>query len=99
MRIACSSTSKDRVIISPYGGYPGYISHIIENFNRAGEKAFLVGFSHDFDLENIDGLSFFTNYAIGYDAVNSGDGSSLPNQREFDITVDYRPENTKARGL
>ena len=35
-------------INSPYGTYPGYLSLIEKDFNRAGEKAWLFGFSYDF---------------------------------------------------
>jgi len=99
IRFAFSVTSNDRRIINPYGGYPGYISLMVENFNRAGEKAFLVGLSHDVQSEFFEGLSFFTNYAIGYDAVSDVDREPLANQREFNITVDYKPERLIIRGL
>lgn len=98
-RAAFSTTSNDRRIISPYGGYPGYISLIVKDFNRAGEKAFLFGLSHASKIDILEGLSFFTNYAFGYNAVDEDDGQSLPNQREFDITVDYKPESLSVRGL
>ena len=99
LRAAFSATSSDKEIISPYGGYPGYISLIVKDFNRAGENAFLIGLSHDIKNERLEGLSFFTNYAIGYDARNVENQQSLPNQREFDITVDYKPEKLIIRGL
>jgi len=99
LRAAFSATSSDKEIISPYGGYPGYISLIVKDFNRAGENAFLIGMSHDFVTEILEGLSFFINYALGYDAIDAVDRQPLPNQREFDITVDYKPEKLIIRGL
>ncbi len=99
LRTAFSATSSDKEIISPYGGYPGYISLIVNDFNRAGEKAFLIGISHNVKNERLKGLSFFTNYAIGYDARDVDNQKSLPNEREFDFTVDYKPENLIIRGL
>jgi len=99
LSLAFSATSRNRRIISPYGGYPGYISLIVDNFNRAGENAFLIGISHNFSSEVLDGLSFFANYAIGYDAINSENKESLPDQKEFNITVDYKPEISSFRGL
>ncbi len=72
---------------------------MVKDFNRAGEKAFLFGLSHATAIDILEGLSFFTNYAFGYDAVDDNNGQSLPNQREFDITVDYKPERLAIRGF
>jgi len=47
----------------------------------------------------LEGLSFFTNYAFGYDAVDSLEDGPLPDQREFDITFDYKPEKNDTRGF
>ena len=47
----------------------------------------------------LEGLSFFANYAIGYDAVDDTDKQELPDRREFNITVDYKPERLIIRGL
>jgi hypothetical protein len=99
VRFAFSTVSKDKEIINPYGGYPGYISLMVKNFNRAGEKAFLGGLSHVILSEYLDGLSFFTNYAIGYDGIDADLDEPLPDQREFNITVDYKPENLAIKGL
>jgi hypothetical protein len=72
---------------------------MVKDFKRAGEKAFLFGLSHDLKSVRIEGLSFFTNYAFGYDAVDSLEDEPLPDQREFDITVDYKPEKMILEGL
>jgi hypothetical protein len=99
LRIAFSTVSNDKRIISPYGGYPGYLSLMVKNFNRASEKAFLAGLSHNLQSVRLEGLSFFTNYAFGYDAVDSLEDEPLPDQREFDITFDYKPEKMILEGL
>jgi len=99
LRFAFSTVSSDKEIISPYGGYPGYLSLIVKDFKRAGEKAFLAGLSYDFERVGLEGLSFFTNYAFGYDAVDAAADEPLPDQREFDITVDYKPEKMILEGL
>jgi len=99
LRFAFSTVSNNKEIISPYGGYPGYLSLMVKDFKRAGEKAFLAGLSHDLKSVRIEGLSFFTNYAFGYDAVDSLEDEPLPDQREFDITVDYKPEKMMLEGV
>jgi hypothetical protein len=38
----------------------------------------------------LDGLSGYARYAWGRNSINPSNGSPLPNQEEFDVTVDYR---------
>jgi hypothetical protein len=88
LTLAFSSTDDGAGIRNPYGGYPGYLSLMIKSFNRADEDAWLVGASYDFTRIGAPGLSSFINYAQG-STPDSGSNAS-PDQREFDITVDYR---------
>jgi hypothetical protein len=62
-----------------------------EDFDRAGEDAWQVGIAYDFARLGLEGLSAFANYAEGYGARNSETRESLPNEREFEITADYKP--------
>jgi predicted porin len=86
LRLAYTSTD-DQTIRSPYGGYPGFISLIISDFNRASEDAWLVGLSYDFSRFGWDELSGFINYASS-ETPDDGINAS-PDQWEFDITLDY----------
>jgi hypothetical protein len=97
LSLAFSSTDHDSGIRSPFGDYPGYLSLMLKDFNRADEDAWLVGLSYDFGFVGIDGLSFFANYAGG-NTPDSGLSAS-PDQEEFDLTVDYRFEKGPLRGL
>ncbi len=99
LRFAFSTTSNDRRIISPYGGYPGYISLMLNDFNLAGEEAFLIGLSYSFDKLGLDWLSFYTNFAYGYDAIDPEVKESLPDQKEFNITLDLTPKIFDNRDL
>jgi outer membrane porin, OprD family len=98
LRAAFSVTAKSRNINSPYGTYPGYLSLIEKDFNRAGERAWLVGFSYDLK-DYVRGLSVTFNFARGTDAVDPATNSGLPNENEYDITVDYRIEKGPLRGM
>jgi hypothetical protein len=75
---------------APYGTWPGYTSMIVEDFNRAGEKALLVGASYDFARHGLPGLSMFGNAVFGGDAVNPVTGAGASDKTEYDGTVDYR---------
>ena len=90
LKAAFSTTDDEQKIRSPFGSYPGYISLMQKDFNRADEDAWLVGASYDFGQVGLEGLSFFTSYAEGLNARDGDDGSALSDQREFDITADYR---------
>ncbi len=96
LTLAFTSTGDDR-IRSPFGGYPGYLSLMIQSFNRAQEDGWLVGFSYDFSRIGLPGLSGFVNYAHG----NTPDNGPLasPDQWELDVTVDYRFQWRPLKGL
>ena len=91
LRTAYSATSESGTISSPYGGYPGYISLMKSDFNRAGEQAWMVGLTYNFSRIGLDGLSMNTKFASGYNAEDFSTGDIRPDQQEFDITLDYYP--------
>jgi hypothetical protein len=96
---AFSSTASAAPIRSPFGTYAGYLSLMEKDFNRAGESAWLVGLSYDWKRLGIPGLSFAMNYARGYGARDATADKLLPNEEEFDITVDYRVQQGPLRGI
>ena len=81
---AFSITADAKNINSPYGSYPGYLSLIEKDFNRAGEKAWLLGFSYNFK-DYISGLSTTCNFARGIDAVDPATKKGVPNENEWDF--------------
>ena len=88
LSLAFSITGNGANISSPFGGYPGYLSLMIKDFDRAGEKAWLVGLSYDFGRIGLKGLGGFVNYAQGYTPdLPSG---PTPDEQEIDVTLDYR---------
>ena len=97
LTLAFSSTDDGAKVRNPYGGYPGYLALMIKNFNRADEDAWLVGASYEFSRIGLPGLSSFINYARG-DTPDRGANAS-PDQRELDITVDYRFQSSLLDGL
>jgi hypothetical protein len=99
LTVAFSSTSDDFEIQNPYGSYPGYLSLMRKDFNRAGELAWLVGASYHFKRIGIPGLSAFANFARGTSARDGGSGDSLPNQQEIDLTVDYHLPEGRLKGF
>jgi len=88
---AFSVTGAGNTIQNPWGGFPGYISLIDQDFNRANEKAVLIGAAYDFSNILTKGLSASVNFGWGWDAINPATRKKAPDQGEYDFTVDYRP--------
>jgi hypothetical protein len=84
-------TGSGHTVQAPWGSYPGYLSLIQEDFQRASEKAVLVGVAYDFSKLITPGLSAFANVAHGWDAIDPKTRAKAPDQTEYDLTVDYRP--------
>jgi len=99
LTVAFSTTDDEQRIRNPFGSYPGYLSLMQRNFNRAGEDAWLVGLSYHFERIGLPDLSAFTSYTEGYDARDGDSGESLPDHREFDFTLDYRIGKGRLDGL
>lgn len=96
---AFSTTDSEERIRNPWGSYPGYISLMQRNFNRADEDAWLVGLSYDFKALGAPGLSAFVNYAHGNGARDSASREHQPDQSEVDLTFDYRFHEEWVPGL
>lgn len=88
---AFSITGAGNTIQNPWGSFPGYLSMIDQDFDRANEKAWLIGTAYDFSTLLTSGLSGKFNFAWGVDAINPSTRKTAPNQAEYDFTVDYRP--------
>jgi outer membrane porin, OprD family len=87
-RLAASRAGDNKGIQSPYGGPPNYVGIIVDTFDRAGEKAWMVGMSYDFVGVGIKGLSAFANVSTGHTPQSGANAS--PDETEYDLTIDYR---------
>jgi hypothetical protein len=83
-------TGDGNTIQAPWGSFPGYLSLIQEDFDRANEKAVLVGVAYNFAKLITPGLSAFANIAYGWDAIDPKTRAKAPDQTEYDLTIDYR---------
>ncbi len=88
---AFSITGSGNSIQFPWGYTPNYVLMMDRDFNRANEKAVLFGAACDFSTLVAQGLSGNFNVAAGWDAINPRTGASAPDQREYDVTFDFRP--------
>jgi hypothetical protein len=97
LSLAFSRTDKESGIRSPFGSYPGYLSLMVKDFNRAGEDAWLVGLAYDFAEAGWEGVSGYVDYAEGYTA--NSDSTGAPDQTGLDLTLDIRPTHVALDGL
>jgi hypothetical protein len=90
---AFTHASGDANLRNPWSGYPGYTSVQVQDFNRAGESAFLFRIGYDFPW--VDGLSAYGLAVFGTepDAVGSY------RQDEYDLNLQWAPTKGSLKGL
>lgn len=96
-------TGDEASIASPWGSWPGYLSLMVTDFDRANEKAFGVGTKYDFGGAllpfKVPGLSLQLLYAQGRDREDPATGSSLPTTHEGNLDVIYNVPQVKGLSL
>jgi hypothetical protein len=96
-------TGDEASISSPWGSWPGYISLMVTDFNRANEKAFGFGLRYDFGGTllpfQVPGLSLYLVYAQGNDREDPVTNSSLPTTREGNLDIIYNVRAVKGLSL
>ncbi len=90
LSLAYQQTGRGSNYNTPYGGWAGYPSMIVKDFNLAGMKALLLSATYDFAGHNLPGLSLNAGVAHGMDAINPSTGVAQPDWTEYDLTADYR---------
>ncbi len=78
---------------SPWGGYPGYTSVQVEDFNRSGEGAFLL--RAGYNIPYVKGLS---TYALWVHGTNP-EGEGQFRKDEADLNLQYAPTEGPLKGL
>jgi hypothetical protein len=78
---------------NPWSGYPGYTSVQVQDFNRAGEGAFLL--RAGYDLPWVDGLNAYALAVFGTDP----DSPTQFRQNEFDASLQWGPTKGLLKGL
>jgi hypothetical protein len=82
-------------ISSPWGSWPGYLSLMVTDFDRANEKAFGVAVGYDFGGLQVPGFSVKLLYAQGNDRINPATGNGLPTTREGNLDIIYNVQAVK----
>ena len=68
-------------------------------FDNANEKAFGGSIAYDFGSVGLSGLSAGVWYTRGWGAINSSTNAAIPDQRELDLWIQYRPTEGPLKGF
>ena len=91
--VAWTSTGNETATQSPWSGYPGYTSVQVEDFNRAGEDAWMLRAAYNF--QGVPGLSTYALYVNG----NDPEGDTTYAKEEFDFNLQWAAPAGTWQGL
>ena len=84
---------------NPWSSFPGYTTVQVQDFNRAGESAFIGKLSYDFSRLGLEGVTAYGLLVHGWGRIDPTTGSSVPNENEFDLDLQWRPQWKFLKGL
>ena len=97
--VAGSVTGDESKIFSPYGTKPTYTDMQQVSFDNAGEKAIGGSVSYDFAAFGLPGLSTGAWYTQGWGAIDPTNNIAIPDRRELDAWIQYRPTEGLLKGF
>lgn len=83
---------------SPWGGYPGYTSVQVTDFNRAGEDAFMVKGGFDFTQFGLDGVSAYALWVGGSGRDQTSD-AEVYDEDEWNLNLQWAPKEGRFKDL
>jgi hypothetical protein len=92
LSLAFTTASSGADLQNPWSGYPGYTSVQVQDFNRAGEKAFLVKASYDFTSLGLEGVTAYALFVHGWDRIDPSTGQDVANENELDLDLQWKPK-------
>ena len=99
LTLGYTHTSKGADMQSPWGGYPGYTSVQVQDFNRAGENAFMAELSYNFRRFGLEGITAYALFVHAWGRVDPSTKASVPNENEFDADLQWQPQWKFLKGL
>ena len=97
--IAGSITGSKSQIFSQYGTKPNYTHMQQVSFDNANEKAIGASVAYDFGMAGLPGLSAGVWYTQGWGAINTGTNAGIPDRRELNLWIQYRPTEGPLKGF
>jgi hypothetical protein len=97
--VAGSATGNESKIFSPYGTKPNYTDMQQVSFDNAGERAIGGSAAYDFAAFGLAGLSTGAWYSQGWGAIDPASNLAIPDRRELDAWLQYRPSEGMFKGF
>ena len=97
--VAGSATGDESRLFSPYGTKPTYTEMQQVSFENAGEKAIGGSVAYDFAAFGLAGLSTGAWYTQGWGAIDPTNNIAIPDRRELDAWIQYRPTEGPLKGF
>jgi hypothetical protein len=99
LTLGYSTTGTGADMQNPWSSCPVYTSVQVEDFNRAGENAFLGKLSYDFSDLGMTGVTAYAIYVHGWDRVDPITKVSVKQQDEYDFDLQWRPQIKTLKGF
>ncbi len=99
LTLAYTTAAEGANLQNPWSSFPGYTSVQVQDFNRAGEDAFMVKGSYDFSRIGLEGVTAYALWVHGWDAINPSTGAEVFQQDEYDGDLQWRPKSGAPKGL
>lgn len=93
LTLAYTDTRRGADMQSPWGGYPGYTSVQVQDFNRAGESALMAKASYDFSHLGAEGWSAYALWVHG-----AGREAPAYNEDEGNLNLQWTPKAGALKG-
>jgi hypothetical protein len=94
LALAYTDTRRGADMQSPWGGYPGYTSVQVQDFNRAGESAVMAKASYDFSSLGAEGWSAYALWVHG-----AGRKAPAYNEDEGNLNLQWTPKAGALKGM
>jgi hypothetical protein len=99
LSLAMTTDAKGNNLQNPWGSYPGYTSVQVQDFNRAGESAFMLKGAYDFSKIGLAGFKAYALWVHGWGAVDPVTKEDVYQQDEYNGDLQWRPKIKGMKGL
>lgn len=99
LTLAYTMDARGADLQTPWSSYPGYTAVQVQDFNRAGEDAFMIKGSYDFSRIGLEGVTAYALWTHGWNAVGASTGAEVFQQDEYNGDLQWRPKNDALKGF